>query len=61
MINFINARKPDNRDIEQILNDCVYDLLKVLKQELDYLETDEAIIDMIKANDYEFLETGKLY
>ena len=61
LINFINARKPDNRDIEQILNECTYELLKALKQELDYLETDEGIIERIEANNYEFLETGKLY
>ena len=36
-------------------------LYKKLNDEYDYLNSDEAIIEHIKANNYEFTEDGKLY
>ena len=36
-------------------------LLSILKDEFKYLTSDEAIIEMFEANDYEFFETGKVF
>jgi hypothetical protein len=50
-------------DIEQNVDDFKDNLehcyLKMLREEYNYLMSDEAIIDSIEANDYEFLITGK--
>ena len=35
--------------------------LSLLKDEIEYLESDEAIIEAIEANEYEFYENGKKY
>jgi len=46
-------------------DDYVYDMrkvfLKMLEEEFEYLTSDEAIIEMFEANDYEFFETGKVF
>ena len=46
-------------------DDYVYDMrkvfLKMLEDEFNYLTSDEFIIDMFEANDYEFFETGKVF
>ena len=36
-------------------------LLSWLREEMEYLESDQAIIDTLEANDYDFTEDGKLY
>ena len=46
--------------ISEYKNMC-FELYRTLEKEFDYLTSKEAIIDMIEANNYEFLETGKLY
>ena len=46
--------------ISEYKNMCA-ELYKTLEKEYDYLTSKEAIIETIEANDYEFLETGKLY
>lgn len=46
-----------NDALHRMLND----FLSQLQKEYDYLTSKEAIIETIEANDYDFLETGKLF
>lgn len=52
-------------ELIEIEADFIKDLLKeylsLLRQEYDYLTSQEAIIDAIEANEYDFTETGKLF
>lgn len=49
-------------DIEEdFLNDLLEDYAAFLQREYDYLQSDEAIIETIEANEYEFLEDGTQY
>lgn len=47
--------------VEEFLQDLLEDYLILLQNEYEYLTSEEAIIETIKANEYEFLETGKKY
>jgi len=49
----------ENED-EFLLSLCE-DYRMILQREYDYLTSEEAIIETIKANDYDFTEDGKLY
>lgn len=52
---------PDtNTTFEQLLRDCVHNLHKSVEDEIQYRHSDEAKIEDIKANCYEFTENGKL-
>ena len=42
-------------------NNHIQDVLKRIEADIDYRFTDEAIIDDIEANDYEFYKNGKKY
>ena len=44
---------------EEFLHDLLEDYSIMLQHEYEYLTSEEAIIETIKANEYEFLETGK--
>lgn len=46
---------------EEKFNDLIRDVLKRIEADIDYRFTDEAIIEDIEANDYEFLSNGKMY
>ena len=48
-------------DFKSLLNDCFQSLKKSIENEVDYRNTDESIIEEIKANDYDFTENGKIY
>jgi hypothetical protein len=52
-------------EIEELDNDFKKSLEEeyriMLSKEYEYLTSDEAIIETIEANEYEFLENGKLY
>lgn len=57
-----------NKRIESLVDRCndklnrlLNDFLSALQRESDYLTSEEAIIDTIKANEYDFLEDGSLY
>jgi hypothetical protein len=60
--------KYESRESEDQLNDLENDFLQslcedysiMLQNEYEYLETDEAIIETIEANDYDFTEDGNL-
>lgn len=42
-------------------NEHIQDVLKRIEDSIDYRFSDEAIIEDIKANEYEFLSNGKIY
>ncbi len=44
----------------EFLRSLLEDYSIMLQNECDYLQTDEAIIETIKANEYEFYENGKI-
>jgi hypothetical protein len=46
---------------EDFANDLLEEYANILQRECDYLQSEEAIIETIKANEYEFLESGKKY
>jgi len=50
----------NSTDYKDLLEDCVHSLRKSLESEDEYNETDEAKIDHIEANDYEFEEDGNI-
>ena len=54
-----------NKELEeldsQFLHDILGDYSMQLQKESEYLQSDEAIIEAIQANEYEFLESGKKY
>ena len=44
-----------------LLNECFYSLKKSIENEIDYRNTDEAIIEDIQENDYEFTKDGNQF
>ena len=56
---FLNNPK-DNIDFETLLNDCIYSLCHSVESEIEYRLSDEAIIETIQDNEYEFTEDGEL-
>jgi hypothetical protein len=46
---------------DKFLKDLLEDYSIILQNESEYLQSKEAIIETIKANDYDFTEDGKLY
>jgi len=53
-------RKPDNRDFEQLMDECFSAWQKGCEDDFDFQRSDEQVIETIKSNDYLFTETGKL-
>lgn len=52
----------DLEDLEyEFLNDLLEDYSIILQKESEYLTSEEAIIESIEANDYDFTEAGKIY
>lgn len=49
------------RQLSEILRDFMNWIYKTLEAENDYLTSEEAIIETIEANDYEFTKDGKIY
>lgn len=47
-------------DFETLMNDCFDNLRKDVESEAEAVNEDEAIIETIEANDYEFTQDGKL-
>jgi hypothetical protein len=50
----------DTTEAEEKFNNHINDCLRSLEANIDFRYTDEAIIENIEANDYEFTEEGKL-
>jgi len=55
---FLN--KPTSVDFETLLNDCIYSLCHSVSSEIEYSNTDQAIIETIEINDYEFSGEGEI-
>ena len=51
----------DGKKIETILNECFTAIEETIENEKEYRESDEAIIEDIEANEYEFLKNGNIY
>ena len=60
---FLEKRNFSNCTITfyNLINDCFDELRKTVENEIDYRNTDDAIIEEIKANDYEFTKDGKQF
>lgn len=53
--------KPNEKiDFETLLNDCIYSLCHSVSSEIEYNDSDEAIVETIEANEYDFDEEGNL-
>jgi len=46
---------------DDLLRECFYNLKKSIENEIDYRNSDEAIIEDLEANDYDFLKDGTQY
>lgn len=59
--NIEDCPEDEIEDLENsFLEDLLGDYLKILRDEYDYQCSEEAIVETIQANDYEFTEDGKL-
>jgi hypothetical protein len=56
--NFLNGNY--YRDDNEFLIDLKIDYLNMLAKEYDYLQSDEAILELCDANSYEFYENGRM-
>jgi hypothetical protein len=54
-------KKPKDITFRELIEDCVYEALKGGCNDYEYQNSDEAIIESIEANDYNFTEAGKIY
>jgi len=61
--NFLEDRNPEanGTDFESLIKDCFDSLKKSIDNEIEYRESDEAIIEDLNDNDYDFTENGKIY
>ena len=59
IIEFVN--KPDNRDLNGIISDCMWSFISEFNSDMEYQDSDEYIREIIEANDYEFLADGSMY
>lgn len=53
-------KKPDSRNIEDLISEGLETLRNSLEREDEYMKTDEYLIERIEANEYEFTEDGEL-
>jgi len=49
-------KKPDSRTLQDLLDDCLHNLLITLHKEGEYIYSDDGIYDMCQSNEYEFIE-----
>lgn len=59
MRNFI--KKPTNITFRELIEDCTHELLKSGCNNWEYQQSEEAIIETIEANEYEFTITGERF
>jgi RecG-like helicase len=53
-------KNPYDLTFRELINDCMENLEKSLQSELDYLTSEEGIIEHIACNDYMFTENGDI-
>lgn len=52
--------RPYKIELSELISDCLANLDRAIESEIDYRYSDEAIIEDIECNDFEFTETGEL-
>jgi hypothetical protein len=61
---FYESKETENDLIyleEEFLSNILKDYANILQREYEYLSSDEAIIETIEANEYNFLKRGKMF
>ena len=58
LLEFLN--KPDNRDFERLLNDCLDNFIIMCSRDYNYWLSRECIVEDIDCNDYTFLINGEI-
>lgn len=61
LVKHLDKFQPELNDLEvEYHHDINQEMLKMLREEYDYLTSDEAVIESIEINEFEFKEDGKL-
>lgn len=60
-IAYKDPKKMKHVDIDDLISDCFHAIKKTVESEIEYYDTEEAKIEHAEANDYKFLESGKLW
>jgi hypothetical protein len=53
-------KKPTKYNLEDVINECFESLKTTIENEIEYRESEEAILETIEANGYEFDEYGNI-
>jgi hypothetical protein len=53
---FLNS--PTNKDLTDVMNDCMIELQKRTKASIEYMESEEYVQEMSEDNDWQYLEDG---
>lgn len=61
LYDFLDMKGYEGYNFSELMEACYNNLQRLLKNEEEYLYSDEAIIETIEGNDYDFLENGKLW
>ncbi len=59
ILEFIN--KPNDSNLEDVINECMSRFQKEFCADMEYQDSDKYVSEHIEANEYEFLESGKIY
>lgn len=54
-------KKPNGLTLKELVEEGIEKVLRSVESEIEYRNTDEALIEDIEANEYEFTEKGKRY
>jgi len=54
-------KKPDTRNLRELLSDCISSLIKSVNNEIEARGEDDAVIETIEANEYEFTQDGEIF
>jgi hypothetical protein len=55
-------KKPDSRTFEELLKDCIEEIEKDIKSEIEYRQSEEGVKEEIESRgDFEFEENGEIY
>ena len=54
-------KKPYDISFQDLIENCTYSLLKAIHDEGEYIYSDEGLLDLCQANEYEFNIGGSFY
>jgi len=54
-------KSPDDRTFQELVNDCADAWVEACKRDIEYAYSEEAIVEFLTANEYEFTENGKVW